>query len=142
MQLIQQLAKQPLQVAQSSKGSGLLDATKVVVQIWAGSYWPKQWPELARNMAKAIEGDGRPLYEKFMLTQPGLREGEAKDPSDYLTTAFIQCQDTAHPRFKTLDEKIALARQLAAASPAGELWWKWPIFRGVLHTMGEVRVAN
>ena len=124
-QLSTRLAANVLPVPTSAYGSGTLDAKMLYVQFVVAAYWPRKWPALAGMVASALQGDGRELYEYFMSARPAVSaEQSGGAPWPYLTTALIQCMDSVHPHFASLEEKISLARQLARDSPGGEIWAK------------------
>ena len=122
-QLSARLATDVLPIPTSAYGSGILDAKMLYVQMVVAAYWPRRWPALARMIASALHGDGRELYEYFMSARPAVSDEQPGGaPWPYLTTALIQCMDSVHPHFASLDEKILLARKLASNSPGGEMW--------------------
>jgi len=128
-----------LPVSKSKAGSGILTASAVQQRIFGSLYKPKIWPDLAKGLAQAQEGDGTLLFEQvnqeFVDMHPkdmtkNVFNRYMETANQPLHTTAIMCGDSASINDVTegddgARELRSYFRELDKKSPTGEIWASW-----------------
>lgn len=127
--LYERLRKEPMPVPKSQTGSGILTASDVKSVVFRGLYSPKLWPDLAKSIAEAEDGNPQALYDNAYAGFAGLLP-EKWDKNVFnrhmmksglaMTTSAIMCSDSEPAGWKTLDEFVEFVHELGNMSPIGE----------------------
>ncbi|QRV76812.1 alpha/beta hydrolase family protein [Ceratobasidium sp. AG-Ba] len=128
--ILNRLGDQPLVVADSATGSGIVTAADLQTLLLAELYHPNQWPKLMEQLTILEQGDGEALYRysydllanlTYVPYDQNVFNRSMQRYSFQESLRMILCSDTA-PTNTSVEAHTKYFREIGKISPVGESW--------------------